>query len=185
MHQAPTDRLLIRIEGMSSRFDRFLAGLGLQPVESDIVRPDYRVAPPEVARSLGLATGDRAVRRYRKQSVQQNGQHLPIRLVEIFYPTVLVDETMLAEMVADSSYDAIAAIKSEKHIVPFQIEEEVTARTPTVAEGELLSIPEHTPLLEVRRKVFAEDRDAIMYSRIVCRADHFIFSYSYHTNEWR
>ncbi|MBV9691066.1 MAG: GntR family transcriptional regulator [Ktedonobacteraceae bacterium] len=178
-------RSRVRIQGITARFDLELLKLGLVPIETNIDEPAIVPAPPQVAQALGVGTGTPVVRRFRKQGAEQAGTAIPYRLAENFYPTVLADEAILAQMQRDDRFDVILAIREKHGKAPARLHEDVIGRLPTSQERQLLNITAQTPVLEVNRVSYAEDDTVIMINKIIFVANLFVLSYDYPTGHWK
>ncbi len=178
-------RSRVRIQGITARFDLELQKLGLVATESNIDEPAIVPAPPQVAKALGIAKGVPVVRRFRKQGAEQEGTVMPYRLAENFYPTTLVDESILDQMQKDERLDVILAIGEKYGKVPVRVHEDVIGRLPTNQERQLLNITPQTPVLEVGRVSYTEDDTVIMMNKIIFVANLFVLSYDYPTGHWK
>ncbi|MBV9259105.1 MAG: GntR family transcriptional regulator [Ktedonobacteraceae bacterium] len=178
-------RSRIRIQGITARFDLELQKLGLAAVEENIDEPTTILAPPQVAKALGVAKETPVIRRFRKQGAEQKGAITPYRLAENFYPTTLVDESILDQMQKDKHLDVILAIKEKYGKSPARIHEDVIGRLPTNQERQVLNITPQTPVLEVNRISYAEDDAVIMVNKIIFVANLFVLSYDYPTSHWK
>jgi GntR family transcriptional regulator len=109
----------------------------------------------------------------------------PYRLAENFYPTSLVDESILDQMLILPHFDVILAIKNKYDKAPVRIYEDVIGRLPTSQERQLLNITPQTPVLEVNRVSYTEDDTVIMVNKIIFVANLFVLSYDYPTGHWK
>lgn len=169
-----------RIPGLVPRFDLHLKELGLEPVETNIEKPDVVPAPDEVAKAFGIAAGSPVVHRLRRQGTTT----AHYRLAENYYPMSLVNDYILKEMQKDERFDALLAIKEAHGKVVQHTHEDVIARLPNQKEQDLLKLVRGTPILEVRRTNYAEDNTVIMYNCIIFVASYFVLSYDYDVNHW-
>ncbi|MFE9850296.1 GntR family transcriptional regulator [Streptomyces sp. NPDC005576] len=120
------------------------------------------VTPPaRVAAALGSGSGEPAVLRVRLGLLNDE----PAELVHSYYPAELARGTRLADrrkipggsptLLADMGYP------------PREQVDEVAARTATTEEYELLEIPGDTPVLEIFRVVYSDDRRPIEVTVLV------------------
>ena len=106
-------RSRIRMPGITPRFDQAIEQLGYTAVEKDIEKPAIISAPVEVAEAMGIPEGTPVAHRYRKQGIVQNEAEIFYRLTENFYPTILVDDEILALMQKDKRADVLLAIRDK------------------------------------------------------------------------
>lgn len=178
-------RSRIRIQGITARFDLELQKQKLIPVEVNIDEPALVPAPSQIARALNVDEGASVVRRFRKQGAKQGDTIIPYRLAENFYPTTLVDESILEHMRKDEHFDTILAIGEKYGKVPVRVHEDVIGKLPTSQEKQLLNITSQTPVLEVNRISYAGDDTVIMVNTIIFVANLFVLSYDYPTGHWK
>lgn len=169
-----------RIPGIVPRFDLYLKEHGMEPVETNVIKPEVVPAPADVAKALGVAEGAPVVHRLRRQGTTVT--HM--RLAENFYPVALVDEYILGQMQKDERFDALLAIKEKHGKVVKHVRETVIARFPSEEEQELLKINRNTPVLDVRRANSDEDGTVVMYNRITFVASYFELTYEYDAPHW-
>jgi DNA-binding GntR family transcriptional regulator len=169
-----------RIPGILPRFDLYLKELGLEPVETNVEKPELVPAPEDVAKVLGIPIGSPVVHRLRRQGT--NTAHY--RLAENFYPVSLVGGSILESMQKDERFDALLAIREASGKVVVRVHEDVIGRLPTQKEQDLLKLVRGAPVLEVLRTNCAEDGTVIMYNRIVFVASYFVLSYDYDVSHW-
>jgi DNA-binding GntR family transcriptional regulator len=170
-----------RIPGLVPRFDLHIKEMGMEPVETNIIKPELVSAPLDVATALGVAEGSPVVHRLRRQGTST--AHM--RLAENFYPVALVDDFILGEMQKNERLDALLTIKDKYGKAVKKVHELVIARFPSEQEQELLNINRNTPVLDVRRTNKDEDGTAIMYNRITFVASYFELEYDYESPHWK
>jgi len=170
-----------RIPGIVPRFDLYIKELGMEPMETNVVKPEVVPAPLDVATALGVAEGAPVVHRMRRQGTTVS----PMRLAENFYPVALVDEYLLGQMQEDERLDVLLAIKNKYSKVVKHVRETVVARFPSEEEQDLLKITRNTPVLDVRRTNSDEDGTVIMYNRITFVASYFELTYDYDVPHWK
>jgi DNA-binding GntR family transcriptional regulator len=170
-----------RIPGLVPRFDLYIKELGMEPVETNVIKPEIVPAPLDVASALGISEGASVVHRLRRQGTSVT--HM--RLAENFYPVALVDDYILGEMQKNESLDALAAIKDKYGKVIKYVHEVVIARFPSEQEQDLLKINRSTPILDVRRTNKDEDGTVVMYNRISFVASYFELEYDYQSPHWK
>jgi DNA-binding GntR family transcriptional regulator len=175
----------VRIQGITARFDLELEKRGLTPYEENIEEPSQVPAPTSIAQAMNIEEGTPVVRRYRRQGIIQADDKIPYRLAENFYPTTLVDESILEQMQRDEQLDVVLAIKEKSGKAPVRVHEDVIGRLPTAPERDLLQLKANVPLLEVRRINFAADDTVIMANKITFVANFFILSYDYPVSHWK
>ncbi len=184
------------LSGLTPRFDLELQRLGLIPYEANIDEPAIVTAPVDVARALGAQEGTSVVRRFRLQGEKKVGREtktgrkeedriIPYRIAENFYPTTLVDESILEQMQEDERFDALLAIKGKTGKVPMRVHEDLNVRLPRERERDLLQITPQTSVVEILRISYAEDDTIIMVNKIILVASAFTLSYDYPVNHWR
>lgn len=168
--------------GITVRFDLYLKQQGLTPLETDIERPSLVPASAEVAEVFGIAEGTSVARRYRRQGTTETHY----RLTENFYPTHLVDETILKGMQKDVGFDTLLAIKERHSKAIKHMHERVIGRLPTLQEQKLLKITRNSPVLDVHRTGRADDEQdtVVMFSHIIYIASYFELSYDYTIPYW-
>lgn len=169
-----------RIPGIVPRFDLYIKELGMEPVETNVVKPEVVPAPADVARALGVAEGASVVHRLRRQGTTV--AHM--RLAENFYPVALVDDYILGQMQKDERFDVLLAIKDKYGKSVKRVHETVVSRFPSEEEQELLKINRNTPVLDVRRINSDADGTAIMYNCITFVASYFELIYDYDVPHW-
>jgi GntR family transcriptional regulator len=169
-----------RIPGILPRFDLYLKELGLEPVETNVEKPDLVPAPDDVAKAFGVSVGSPVVHRLRRQGTTTANY----RLAENFYPVNLAGSSILERMQEDERFDALLAIKEVSGKVIAHVHEDVIARLPTQREQDLLKLVRGAPVLEVLRTNYAEDGTVVMYNRIIFVASYFVLSYDYDVPHW-
>jgi DNA-binding GntR family transcriptional regulator len=181
-------RSRIRIPGLTNRFDFTIQEQGYDPFEENIDPPASVPAPPEVAKALAVKEGTPVIRRFRKQGSREGEGKDTIktiyRLAENFYPSTLVDETILEQMQKDERYDVLLAIKKKHNQAIVRVHEDVIGRLPTAHEEELLNIVTYAPVIEVQRTNYANDGTVVMFNKIIFVANYFILSYDYPVSHW-
>jgi GntR family transcriptional regulator len=181
-------RSRIRIPGLTARFDLALQEQGYDPFEENIDVPARVPALPEVAKSLAVKEGTPVIRRFRRQGTKdgegKDTIKTPYRLTENFYPSTLVDETILEQMQKDERYDVLLAIKEKHDQAIVRVHEEVIGRLPTTHEEELLNIVTYAPVIEVQRTNYANNGTVIMFNKIIFVANYFVLSYDYPVSHW-
>jgi DNA-binding GntR family transcriptional regulator len=173
---------LTRVPGLTKRFDKYLEGMGLTPVEKNIGTPAFVPAPIEVAKVFEIPEETPILRRKRRQGTPA----IHYRLAENYYAPDLVDEEVLEYIRQDERYDVLEYIKEKHHRIIKRVHEDVYARLPTTEEQELLNIVRNTPVIEIQRISYSaqEDGSVIMYSRIIFVASYFFLSYDYSVPFW-
>lgn len=173
---------LTRVPGLTKRFDKYLEGMGLTPVEKNIGMPAFVPAPIDVAKVFEIPEETPILRRKRRQGTPA----IHYRLAENYYAPDLVDEEVLERIREDERYDVLEHIKEKHHRIIKRVHEDVYARLPTTEEQELLNIVRNTPVIEIQRISYSaqEDGSVIMYSRIIFVASYFFLSYDYSVPFW-
>jgi DNA-binding GntR family transcriptional regulator len=169
-----------RIPGILPRFDLYLKELGLEPVETNIEKPDLVPAPGDVAKVFGVSKGSPVVHRLRRQGTTTANY----RLAENFYPATLAGGSVLEQMQDDERFDALLAIKETSGKFITHVHEDVIGRLPIQREQDLLKLVRGAPVLEVLRTNYAEDDTVVMYNRIIFVASYFVLSYDYDISHW-
>ena len=164
-----------RVPGRTSQFDLYLKQLGLEPIEAVIDVPATIPAPLDAVQALNVSEGTLVVYR----SLRQGTSTAHYRLVEDFFPTELVDGSMLELMQKDERYDVLLGIKQRHGKIVQRIHEDVIGRLPTQHEQDVLKIVRGTPVLEVNSIYYADDKTALLYRRLVLVANYFVLSYDY------
>lgn len=119
------------------------------------------VPPPEVARALDLADGERAVLRHRLMSYRSE----PVELSWSYYPAAIASGTELAERkkINGGAGRALADLGFPQRTLV----DRVSARMPTVEEVEMLSLPPYVPVLRQLRVVRSLDDRPVEVSVLV------------------
>ena len=174
---------LTRVPGLTKRFDKYLEGMGLTPVEKNIGEPAFVSASAEVAKVFEIPEGNPILRRKRRQGTPA----IHYRLAENYYAPDLVDDEVLEHIRSDERYDVLEDINVNHHKVIKSVHDDVFARLPTSEEQDLLNIVRHTPVIEIQRTSYSaeEDGSIIMYSRIIFVASYFFLSYDYSVSFWQ
>lgn len=131
------------------------------------------VKPPKrVARILGLESGDTTVLRTRIGLLDDE----PAEMTYSYYPVELARGTRLTDRrrIPGGSPTLLA----EMGYPPREQEDEVAARMATTEEYELLEIPGDTPVIEVFRVVYSDDRRPIEVT-VMVKPGH-LYKMGYH-----
>jgi len=165
-----------RIPTHLTRFSLYLDQQGLVPEETLLDGPSLIPAPDHAAHAMGIERGTPVVRLQYRMGMAT----VPYCLVESFYPTELVNGSLLESMQRDATFDVLSAIKEAHGKVIKKVHEDVIGRLPTSEEQRLLEIVRSTPVLEVSRTNYAsDDKKVILFNRIIFVASYFILSYDY------
>lgn len=185
----------MHLSGLTPRFDLELQKLGLIPYETNIDEPAIVPASIDVARAFGIQEGTSVVRRFRLQGERRVGREsrtglkeedriIPYRLAENFYPTTLVNASIMEQMREDEHFDILLAIKKKTGKAPVRVHEDLNIRLPIEHERDLLLITPQTSILEIKRISYAEDDTVIMVNRIILVASAFTLSRDYPIGQW-
>jgi len=180
----------MRLPGLTARFDLELEKLGLVPYEKNIDEPAIIPAPADIAKALGVQEGTPVVHRFRVQGETKPGRkeeerNIPYRLAENFYPTSLVDESILEQMQKNERLDVIVAIREKTGKAPVRVHEDLTVRLPRLRERNSLQITPQTSVLEIKRISYAEADTVVMVNKIILVASVFTLSYDYPVDHWK
>ncbi|SRR6266487_2476465 len=175
----------MHLSGLRPSFTLELKKQGQNPYEANIDEPAFLPAPLNAAKALNVQEGTLIAHRFRVQGAQQGERKIPYRLAENFYPTTLVDRSILEQMQKDEQADTIVAIKEKYGKVIVRVHEDMDVRLPRTTERDLLQISPQTPVIEIRRVNFAEDGTVIMFNKIILVASTFTLSYDYSVDHWK
>lgn len=143
--------------------DRDLSVVDLKVYES--------VAPPQVARVLGLGEQDSVVIRGRRFLVEGEA----VQLATSYLPAELVRRSAVAQ--SDPGPGGTYARLAELDLAPVHFTEELRARMPSPAEIEVLGLPEATPVMEICRVAFTEDGRAVEMNQMLLDAAAYVLEY--------
>ncbi|WP_083686133.1 GntR family transcriptional regulator [Rhodoferax koreense] len=120
------------------------------PAQRHIVDGKRLRANADVARLLGLRTGDAVLQVRRVLSFSSNGVFVPTILEDLWLPGVPF-KGLTAERLADDRGPMYAMFEAEFGIRMVRAEEKIRAVMPDAEQAALLKLPPQTPLLSVER----------------------------------
>lgn len=136
---------------MMRHFDKYIESKGLIPISKFAEDPHFVAAPEDVATLMNVPVGTMIVKRLLSQGGREQDKEVLWRISENWYHPSFVDEAMLLEMVQDPKFDTMLAIKKQTGKTVHNIDIDLTARTPTILEQELLDIAPGEPVIEMWR----------------------------------
>ncbi len=165
-----------RISSNLALFHSSVEEQGFKAREEILEGPSTVPAPEYVARAMGFNGAESVVYRLRRLGTST----VHYCLVESFYPTTLVNESILEHIQGDERFDVLSAIKETHGVVAKEVREDVLGRFPTPKEQGLLAIVPGTPVQEVNSIYYAEDNTTvILYLRSILVASYFVLSHDY------
>lgn len=154
------------IPALVPSFDKYLQGLGLVPFMHNIGDPEVVALEKALADAFNLPVGTKAVKRARVQGETQGTQDIPYRYTETYYLEDLAGQ-YLSQMKSDPFFVVIDRIRNDTGKAIATSSMKLLTRFPSEQEQNLLQIPLHTPVMEIFRVSYANDKTVIMFSRIV------------------
>ena len=165
-----------RISNNLALFHSSVEEQGLKAIEETLEGPSAVPAPEHAARALGINEAVPVIYRLRRLGTST----VHYSLLESFYPSTIVDQSMLERMQHDERLDVLSAIKETHGLAAKEIREDILGRFPTQKEQDLLGIVPGTPVQEVNSIYYAEDdKTVILYIRSILIASYFVLSYDY------
>ncbi len=171
---------LLRLEGLTENFERFLRSQGFEVTMENLISPSIETMPVDIAELFGQSEGVKVVHRMRKQGIEG----LPLRIAENWYPVSLAGQ-FVDQMREDEHMDVLGAIKSAHGVYIVNVEDVLLARVPTIQETKWLNVVRTEPIVEIRRINFAENGTPVMFNRVIHAAPHFKFTYQYPKDYWK
>ncbi len=153
-------------------FDKYMEKQGLEAEVDNIVEPEIVQLPKDVADLFGQQEGMHYIHRVRRHGTVD----VPFRLAENWYPVDLAGEYLEA-MRQDPNLNVAGEIRKSKGVAIATRHDVIEARLPTPEEVSLLSLVRTSPVLEVRRTFFANDKRVVFFSRQTLVAAYFTLHY--------
>lgn len=138
------------------------------------------VPPDDVADALGLAVGERAVRRGRVMVDKANGQ--PVEIVASYFPVEIARDTPLDRPIAVKG-SALSVLKDLGYPPRHPANEWVEGRMPTADESRILQLPPGTPILRLLRVTRTDNARPIEVLDMVFGADRYRLEYELPVHE--
>lgn len=164
-----------RISGVNPSFSVDLGRGSPALIVTNIEEPTTLAASGEPAQMLHVTEGASVVRRFLRQGTER----VTYRVAEEFYPLELVHRFLSEEEIRQANFDVLAAIKEHLGVAIEQIYDDLIARLPNLREQGWLNVVRNTPVIEVKRVGYAEERKPIVFSRLLFVANLTHFSYKY------
>lgn len=146
-----------------------LISMGLDTSVS-LLEAEFTGAGPEVAGHLDLAPGDRVHRAVRVRS----REGVPFSHLTTHVPGGVADQAELEEL----GVKPLLLLLEEGGQIITEADQWITASAATGDVAELLQVPEGSPLLNLTRLVFAQERRAVELLNALYRPDMYQFSLS-------
>jgi DNA-binding GntR family transcriptional regulator len=171
----------IRIPLFPKNFAEHLLGLGLEPVETNLIQPEIISATEELARIFSVEVGTPLVHRKRRQgSVLQ-----PFRTAENWYPVDLAAGSILEAMQSDSTADVLEMIKEKHGVFVTHADDHWIARPCFPDEVKELLLPRFNWVVDLEHVLRSEDGSVVLYNRTIANANLCDFTISYDVDYWR
>jgi GntR family transcriptional regulator len=157
---------LLELTGFSEDMQR----RGIQPGQT-ILEFGYVRPPKKVLEKLDLAPGIEQVLRIERVRL---GDGKPIGL-QVCY-LALRPEQVLAREELETRGSLYALLTEKFHIIPSEADETLEVTVATPREATLLHVSEGSPLLLSERVLYAQDRRAVEYVKILYRGDRYRYA---------
>jgi GntR family transcriptional regulator len=171
---------IIKLEGITENFERFLREQGYDVRIDNIGEPAIEEMPEEIANVFGQPRGIRCVHRVRLQGTADEW----LRIAENWYPLELAGQ-FLDQMRADHKFDVVGAIKRESGLYIVESEDTVFTRIPTPDERRRMELAPYEPMFEIHRLNLTQDGRAVMVNRLVLVGTKFKLRYRYPVHHWK
>jgi DNA-binding GntR family transcriptional regulator len=163
------------IPALVPSFDQYLQKQGLTPFMQNVGEPEIISLDIKMAEAFGLPVATRVVRRIRVQGEKQGTTLVPYRVAETYYPEALA-AGYLARIKQDPLFVVIDQIAEDTGKTITRSSLKVLTRFPGKQEQSLLQISLHTPIIELFRISYSDDRTMIVFSRIILIGHRFTLS---------
>jgi len=175
---AETEHSIVKAEELrqAGSFIKEMERLGHKPEVRWLEQPALIAASPKIADQLQLPNHMLVLKRHRLQIADG----LPYRLVTSYYPADLFGESLTTSIGEVPLFDWL---QIRHRLAVEHAREELTVRLATMKERSLLRISPNSPVVDIKRKVWADNGRVVEWAIIIAVAAWYTFSYDYQIPE--